>query len=134
MTGRQTLRATALALALAACGSDDAGPAALDETAGITIEVTVELDPPRDPFKVDGRMEALYELAPPFAGESRIGVVVLPAGETRATVGVRFPTQPGRLRLQELTVTPVPFLCGDGGLVDPRVDRAVRIGVRLCIA
>jgi hypothetical protein len=134
MSGRHAPRATALALALAACGSDDAGPAALDETAGITIEVTVELDPPRDPFKVDGRMEALYELAPPFAGESRIGVVVLPAGETRATVGVRFPTQPGRLRLQELTVTPVPFLCGDGGLVEPRVDRAVRIGVRLCIA
>ena len=82
---------------------------------------------------MDGRTEALYELAPPFAGESRIGVVVLPAGETRATAGVRFPIQPGRLRLREVTVTPVPFLCGDGGLVDPRVDRAVRVGVRLCI-
>ena len=133
MTRRQTPRAAVLALALAACGDDDTGPAALDEALGVTLAVTVELDPPREPFKVDGRLEALYELAPPFAGESTIGVVVLPAGETRVTASIRFPTQPGRLRLREITVSPVPFLCGDAGLIDPRVDRAVRIGVRLCI-
>lgn len=122
-----------LALALAACGGGGDGPVALEEAPGITIEVTVELDPPREPFKVDGRMEALYELAPPFAGETRIGLIVLPAGQSRATVSVRFPTQPGRLRLREITFSPVPFLCGDAGLVDPRVDRAVRIGIRLCV-
>jgi hypothetical protein len=120
-------------LALAACSGEESSPAALDEMPGVTLDVTVELDPPREPFKVDGRMEALYELAPPFAGESVIGSVVLPAGEVRATTPVRFPTQPGRLRLREITVSPVPFLCGDAGLIDPRVDRAVRIGVRLCI-
>lgn len=120
-------------LALAACVNDDTGPAALDQAPGVTLDVTVELDPPREPFKVDGRLEALYELAPPFAGENVIGVVVLPAGEVRATTPVRFPVQPGRLRMREITVSPVPFLCGDAGLVDPRVDGAVRVGVRLCI-
>lgn len=123
----------ALLLLALACGNDDGGPAALDQAPGVTLDVTVELDPPREPFKVDGRMEVLYELAPPFAGESVIGVVVLPAGMTRATTPLRFPTQPGRLRLREITFSPVPFLCGDAGLVDPRVDRAVRVGVRLCI-
>ncbi|MGH7588057.1 MAG: hypothetical protein ACRELU_05655 [Gemmatimonadota bacterium] len=133
MSGSPEARAICVALFLAACGEDDAGPAALDEALGFTVEVTVELDPPREPFKVDGRMEALYALAPPFAGESRIDVVVLPAGETRATTPVRFPTQPGRLRLREITFSPgAPFLCGDGGVVDPRADRAVRVGVRLC--
>jgi hypothetical protein len=130
---RRTPSAAVLALALVACGNDDTGPTALDEALGFTVEVTVELDPPREPFKVDGRLEALYELAPPFAGENRIGVVVLPAGESSATAAVRFPTQSGRLRLREITFSPgAPFLCGDAGLVDPRVDRAVRIGVRLC--
>jgi hypothetical protein len=133
VTRRGMSAAVFLALELAACGEDHTGPAALDEALGFTVEVTVELDPPREPFKVDGRMDALYELAPPFEGESRIGVVVLPAGETRATVGVRFPTQPGRLRVREITFSPgAPFLCGDGGRVDPRAVRAVRVGVRLC--
>lgn len=128
----RTARTAVVALVLAACGEDD-GPAALDEALGFTVEVTVELDPPREPFKVDGRLEVLYELAPPFVGESRIGVVVLPAGESSATAPIRFPTQAGRLRLREITFTPgAPFLCGEGGLVDPRVDRALRIGVRLC--
>lgn len=123
-----------LALAVAACGNDDDGTTALDEAPGFTIELTVELDPPREPFKVDGRMDVLYDLAPPFAGENRIGVVVLPAGASRTTTPVRFPTQPGRLRLREITFSPAaPFLCGDAGFVDPRVDRAIRIGVRLCI-
>ena len=132
MSRRQTRWVALLLLALA-CGNDEGGPAALDQAPGITLDVTVELDPPREPFKVDGRMEARYELAPPFAGESVIGVVVLPAGEVRATTPVRFPTQPGRLRMREITVSPVPFLCGDAGLVDPRVDRADRVGVRLSI-
>ena len=62
-----------------------------------------------------------------------IGVVVLPAGASSATAAVRFPTQPGRLRLREITFSPgAPFLCGSSGLVDPRVDRAIRVGVRLC--
>lgn len=129
---RRTARIAVAALVFA-CGEDDDGPAALDEALGFTVEVTVELDPAREPFKVDGRLEALYELAPPFDGESRIGVVVLPAGASSATAPLRFPTQPGRLRLREITFTPgAPFLCGEGGFVDPRVDRAVRIGVRLC--
>jgi hypothetical protein len=133
VTRRGMSAAVFLALELAACGDDDTGPASLDEALGFTVEVTVELDPPREPFKVDGRMEALYELAPPFEGESRIGIVVLPAGETRATAGVRFPTQPGRLRLREITFSPrAPYLCGDAGRVDPRAVRAVRVGVRLC--
>ena len=126
--------ALALPLLLAACGSDDDGPAALDQAPGFTVEVTAELDPPREPFKVDGRLDVLYDLAPPFAGENRIGVVVLPAGETSATAPIRFPTQPGRLHLREMTFSPVPFLCGDGGFVDPRVDREVTVGVRLCDA
>lgn len=118
---------------LAACGENDAGPAALEENPGFIVEVTAELDPPREPFKVDGRLEVLYDLRPPFAGESRIGVILLPAGESSATAPVRFPTQPGRLRVREITFSPgAPFLCGDGGFLDPRVDRAVRVGVRLC--
>lgn len=122
-----------LALGLAACGSDD-GPTALDEAPGVTIQLTVELDPPREPFKVDGRMEVLYDLVPPFAGENVIGLVVLPAGESRTTTDVGVPSQPGRLGLREITFAPgIPFLCGDAGFIDPRVDRAVRIGIRLCI-
>ena len=105
----------------------------VDVAVGRVVEVTVELDPSREPFKVEGRLEILYDLTPPFAGESRIGVIVLPAGESSATAPVRFPTQPGRLRLREITFSPgAPFLCGDGGFLDPRVDRAVRVGVRLC--
>lgn len=134
MTRLGSTAAAFLPLALASCDGDEDGPADLDLAPGITVEVTAELDPPREPFKVDGRLEVLYDLAPPFAGENRIGVVVLPAGEIRATAPVRFPTQPGRLRLRETTFSPAaPFLCGDAGFVDPRVDRAVRVGVRLCV-
>lgn len=126
--------AALLPLALVSCDGDDDGPTDLDLAPGFTVHVTVELDPPREPFKVDGRLEVLYDLAPPFAGENRIGVVVLPAGETRVTAPVRFPTQPGRLRLREMTFSAgAPFLCGDAGFMDPRVDRAVRVGVRLCV-
>ncbi|MGH7565153.1 MAG: hypothetical protein ACREK5_12135 [Gemmatimonadota bacterium] len=98
---------TLLALAaLAACGSDEATVAGLDQDGRFTVEVTVRLDPPREPFKVDGRLEASYELAPPFAGETGLGVIVLPAGRPAVTVPVPRPGQAGRLHLREITFLP----------------------------
>ena len=122
-------------ITLAACGDDDeATVVGLDQNGGFDVEVTVRLDPPREPFKVDGQLEASYELAPPFAGETPVGVIVLPAGESSATATLHLSGQSGRLLLREITFSAtVPFLCGSSGALDPRVDRAVEIGVRLCI-
>ncbi|MGH7570847.1 MAG: hypothetical protein ACREMK_03250 [Gemmatimonadota bacterium] len=125
---------TLLALAALACGDDEGTVTGLDRDELFTVEVTVRLDPPREPFKVDGRLEASYELAPPFAGETGLGVIVLPAGRPAVTVPVPLPGQAGRLHLREITFLPaVPFLCGASPPLDPRIDRATEIGVRLCI-
>lgn len=123
----------AVALAtLATCGDEDDTVVGLDRD-GFTIEVTVRLVPEREPFKVDGRLEALYELAPPFAGEIPVGVIVLPAGRASVTAPLPLPAQSGRLVLREMTFSEgAPFLCGSSERLDPRVDRAVEIGVRLC--
>lgn len=120
--------------ALVSCGDAEETVAGLDRDGRFTVEVTVRLDPPREPFKVDGRLEATYELASPFAGEIDVGVIVLPAGRPSVTTPVALPARSGRLELTEITFSPgVPFLCGRSPPLDPRVDRATEIGVRLCI-
>lgn len=133
-TGRLAVVCAAILVTLAGCGDEEETVTGFDDSGQFTVEVTVRLDPPREPFKVDGRLEARYELAPPFAGETPAGVIVLPAGEASTTTSLRLPGQPGRLHLRESTFSPeAPFLCGSSGALDPRVDRDVEIGVRLCI-
>lgn len=131
---RAAVAAVALT-ALAVCSDEDeATVVGLDRAGRFEVEVKVRLDPPREPFKVDGRLEALYELAPPFAGESPVGVIILPAGQASVTETLLLPGQGGRLFLREITFTPeAPFLCGRSRALDPRVDRSVEIGVRFCI-
>ncbi len=126
--------AAAMLATIAACGDDEAAVVGLNGTGQVTVEVTVRLDPPREPFKVDGRLEARYDLAPPFAGETPVGLIVLPAGEASVTAPLRLPGQEGRISLREITFSPgAPFLCGSSDPLDPRVRRVVEIGVRLCI-
>ncbi|MGH7557334.1 MAG: hypothetical protein ACREMD_06070 [Gemmatimonadota bacterium] len=125
--------AIAALAALTACG-DEATVSGLDRGGEFTVEVTIRLDPPREPFKVDGRLEASYDLAPPFEGETEVGVIVLPAGRAAVKAPLLLPAQSGRLELREITFSPaVPFLCGRSPPLDPRVDRVTEIGVRLCI-
>lgn len=133
----RTVVATAASMGIAvgglACGGGVTGPDALEQPSGRPVTVTVELREDVPTFKVDGRLRAIYELAPPFAGGSSPGVIVLPAGERAATGSFRLPELVGALVLREITSSPsVPFLCGSSGLLDPRVDAAVTVAIELC--
>lgn len=127
-------RSLGLAIAiLIACGDDDpAGPRGVGAaTSVVTVQLSLAGD--REPFKVDGRLQAFYTLASPFIGETMVGTVVLPAGQRTATGHVVVPDQAGTLRLEEIRSFPVvPFLCGTSGLLDPRIQSTTAIVLELC--
>jgi hypothetical protein len=100
-------------------------------TSVVTVQLSLAGD--REPFKVDGRLQAFYTLASPFIGETIVGTVVLPAGQRTATDEVIVPDQAGTLKLEEITFSPVvPFLCGTSAPLDPRIQSTTSIVLELC--
>lgn len=119
-------------------GCSDSGPRPPVGPRGfpsVGLELTLELEDDLPTFKVDGRVRLIWEFADQPLGGGEIGVVVLPAGERRATVGIDVPTRPGRLIGREETVDPrLPFLCGSTDVFDPRGTDAARLTLDLCLS
>ncbi len=122
-----------IATAVLGCGDDATGVDDLAAPAGAPVAITIELLPALPTFKVDGRLQTRYALAPPFAGTHDVGVLVLPAGERAATQTLQLPELAGTLSLREITTSPIiPFLCGSEGPLDPRVESAATVALDLC--
>lgn len=126
------------AMVLVSAGCSDFGPPPPTGPRGVPsvgLELTLELDDGLPTFKVDGRVRLIWEFADQPVGGRDLGIVVLPAGERRATIEIDVPTRPGRLVGREETVNPrLPFLCGSTDVFDPRGTDAATLTLDLCLS
>lgn len=123
-----------LALLVVACDGDwGRSPTGPGRQATVPLELTLELHPDQPTFKVDGRLELVWEYAGQPVGGRDLGMAVLPADERREVVEIHVPAGSGRIVATEVTFSPtVPYLCGATRFLNSRETRSVTLTLELC--